>query len=1163
MRVATAGSVRRLPILAYDPMAGGGRGDYARKSLQHRRSGESRVAKKKSRSPGPSRKGGDGAGGTRKSASTDGQATNADKSTADLSRLPKKPEVVVVGIGASAGGLNALREFFRNVKDDSGLAYVVIVHLSPAHESHLAGLLQPHSKMEVVQVSETTALRPNCVYVIPPNANLSAIDTHLRLSALEERRGERAPIDHFFRTLAQTHDGHAIGVILTGTGSDGTLGIKEIKLRGGLTVVQEPNEAEYDGMPQSAIATGFVDLVLPVSSIPSAVLRFANTEPKLPIAQDGEALEVDHRVLLQKVFAQVRARTGRDFTRYKRSTIMRRIQRRMQLRYMEELDRYVEFLRQSPEEVRALSDNLLITVTSFFRDPEVFEQINKEIVPKVFEEKGPDDEIRIWCVGCATGEEVYSIAMLMLEEASSREGLAPKLHIFASDLHERSLEMAREGFYPGDIAAEVSPERLKRFFVEETGGYRVKKEVRETVVFAPHNLLGDPPFSRLDLIVCRNLMIYLQRDVQSDVLRIFHYALKPGGYLVLGTSETVDDAELFRTVDKKHSVHRRGHGQLPEPRLPVFPITRKEHGGATEVMGTHVVPQQYEAMHAALASIHSPASALIGPDGQVVHLSDKAGRYLEHPAGRVTASAAKLVRNELSLELITALHATRKERRPTRSKPVKVRFNGEAHPVVLSVYPSLDPQTEGYSLVVFEEQDDVAATFMPAASDRENKRYADLATELEVTRQRLQSIIEEFETSQEEMKASNEELQSTNEELRSTMEELETSKEELQSMNEELQTVNQENRHKVEELALLSSDLQNLLTATDIATLFLDRELRILRFTPKVGDLFNMRMTDRGRPVSDLTHRLGYPELKTDAELVLRKLTRIEREVEDEEGRWYLTHLLPYRSADDRIAGVVITFVDITRRKKSEEEINNLTRKLKEVVETCTQQVRELTSSLVRAEQRERRRLSETLHDELQQLLYGAQLKLRLARDELTGGRQGEAEAQLQQAESLITRGTQTTRALSVDLNPPILKNEGLKSILQWLQQQMKDLHGLEVALDTDGEIRIDDGDTRVLVFQILRELLFNAAKHSGSPRAKVSVKELDGHITVDIADQGRGFDVLTADNGQKDDRPSYGLKSVRERVGLLGGDLRIESKPGDGTNVRVRLPKSAKIGGI
>jgi two-component system CheB/CheR fusion protein len=1127
-------------------------------------SGEDWLVAEKKGKPRRAKASGDGKGASAKPArgGKRPEARPQQSHRGDPSRPSEKPEIVVVGIGASAGGLHALREFLRNVADDSGLAYVVVMHLSPEHESHLADLLQPHSRMQVVQVGESTPLKPDCVYVIPPNANLSAIDTHLRLTALEERRDERAPIDHFFRTLAQTHDGHAIGVILTGTGSDGTLGIKEIKLRGGLTVVQDPNEAEYDGMPQSAIATGYVDLVLPVSSIPSAVLRFARTDPRLPVAQDGETLEADHRVLLQKVFAQVRARTGRDFTRYKRSTIMRRIQRRMQLRYVEELDGYVEYLRHSPEEVRALSDDLLINVTSFFRDPAVFDRIRDDVVPALFADKGPDDEIRIWCVGCATGEEVYSIAMLMLEEAARREGLAPRLHIFASDLHERSLEVAREGFYPGDIAAEVSKERLKRFFVEETGGFRVRKEVRQKVVFAPHNLLGDPPFSRLDLIVCRNLMIYLQRDVQSDVLRLFHYALKPGGMLVLGTSETVDDAELFRTFDKQHSIHRRGHAELPEPRLPVFPITRRESAGPAEPAGHPAVQQQYEAMHQALVNLHARASMLVGPDGQVVHLSSTAGRYLEHPGGRVTASASKLVRKELSIELISALHAARKERAAAQSKPVQVRFNGDSHPVVLHVHPALEPQHEGYSLVTFEEADaDALLNPAPSAGAGEDKRAAELAAELDVTRRRLQGIIEQFETSREEMKASNEELQSTNEELRSTMEELETSKEELQSMNEELQTVNQENRHKVEELALLSSDLQNLLTATDIATLFLDRELRILRFTPKVGDLFNMRMTDRGRPVSDLTHRLGYPELMADAERVLRKLSRLEREVKDEEGRWYLTHLLPYRSTDDRIAGVVITFVDITSRKLGEERIQELSRDLEQRVADRTHQVRDLSISLVRAEQRERRRLSETMHDELQQILYGAQLKLRLARDEITGGRPEEAAQHMLQAETLLTRSTRVTRQLSIDLNPPILKNEGLNAILGWLQGQMKELHGLEVHIRSNGEIRIDDGDVRVLLFQIFRELLFNVAKHSGSQQATVSLSEADGHLRVVVADDGKGFDAA-AEQAANRDRPSVGLTSVRERVGLLGGSLDIRSNHGEGTTVTLRLPKAARIGG-
>lgn len=1105
-----------------------------------------------------------GAGGARGSSTTTAgkkpKAGRAAPRAPDVRAQSDRPDIRIVGIGASAGGLRALREFFENVGEDSGLAYVVVVHLSPEHESHLAGLLQPHTNMDVLQVTETVPLKRDCVYVIPPNANLSAIDTHLRLSALEERRGERAPIDHFFRTLAENHDGHAIGVIMTGTGSDGTLGVKEIKLRGGLTVVQDPNEAEYDGMPQSAIATGFVDLVLPVASIPSAVLRFARTEPRLPLAHDGEAMDVDHRVLLQKIFAQVRARTGRDFTRYKRSTIMRRIQRRMQLRYVEELDRYVELMRHTPEEVRALSDDLLITVTSFFRDPEVFDKLAAEVIPALFEGRGPDDEIRAWCVGCATGEEVYSVAMLLLEEAGKREGLAPKLHIFASDLHERSLEMAREGFYPGDISAEVSQERLKRFFVEETGGYRVRKEVRELVVFAPHNLLGDPPFSRLDMVICRNLMIYLQRDVQGDVLRIFHYALKPGSFLVLGTSETVDDAELFRTVDKKLSIHRRGHAHLPEPRLPVFPISRPEHAGSNESVGHVLAPQQYEAMHLGLISEHARPSLLVGPDGQVVHLSDSAGRYLEHPAGRLTASATKLVRRELAVELISALHAARKDRRPAQSKPVQVGFNGDARAVVLRVYPATETQSDGYCLVTFDEIDTLLNLPPGAGSDgSDNRRIQGLAHELESTRQRLQTIIEEFETTQEEMKASNEELQSANEELRSTMEELETSKEELQSMNEELQTVNQENRHKVEELALLSSDLQNLLTATDIATLFLDRELRILRFTPKVTELINVRTMDRGRPVFELTHRLGYPDLKSDAETVLRRLTQIEREVKDELGRWFLTNLLPYRGRDDRIEGLVITFVDITRRKRSEEELQQLSRTLEHRVAERTRQVRHLTTSLVRAEQRERRRLSETLHDELQQLLFGVQARLRMA---VEAAGQGGAEAlarQLDGAEALLADGVRITRRLSVDLNPPILKNEGIRAIVEWLKGHMRELHGLDVQMTAPQEIQIQDGDARVMLFQVLRELLFNVAKHSGVNSARVAVRVHDGQLQVRVSDDGKGFDPGRLGDGAG--TASLGLTNVRERLTILGGRMEIESKDGEGTCITIELPVAARIG--
>ncbi len=670
-------------------------------------------------------------------------------------------------------------------------------------------------------------------------------------------------------------------------------------------------------MPQSAIATGLVDLVLPVAEMPGAILEFARTEPRVPIPDDGADVEGEERHLLHKVFAQIRARTGRDFSRYKRATVLRRIARRMQMAHVEELPAYVALLRERPDEVHALADDLLITVTNFFRDPEVFGVLEAEVVPGLFDGKTADDTVRLWSVGCATGEEAYSLAILLLEEAARRD-VAPQIQVFASDLHERSLDRAREGFYPGDIETDVSAERLGRFFVKDDGGYRIRKEVRELVVFAPHDLLADPPFSRLDLLTCRNVLIYLQREVQRDVIDLFHYALRPEGVLVLGTSETVEGTDLFRVEDKKHCVYRKRNVQAPEPRLPVFPVmparTPRLPASAS------AAPTAYGAMHHRLVEAFAPPSLLVSPDDKVVHLSEHAGRYLAMPGGELTSSAFKLVRPELLVELRATLHAARQRREPVRSKPVPVRFDGEERPVVLDVRPALDPEGEGFVLVLFDERP-VPAGVAPLAAGLGGEDGA-VRAELDQTRQRLQAVIEEDESSREELKASNEELQSANEELqsaneelRSTMEELETSKEELQSMNEELQTVNQENRHKVDELAQLSGDLQNLLAATDIATLFLDRSLRIMRFTPRVVELFNVRPADRGRPLTDLTHRLRYDEVQADAEAVLDRLVPVEREVADADGRWYLTRVLPYRSADDRIEGVVLTFVDITERR--------------------------------------------------------------------------------------------------------------------------------------------------------------------------------------------------------------------------------------------------------
>jgi PAS domain S-box len=828
---------------------------------------------------------------------------------------------IVVGIGASAGGLRALKEFFGTVPADSELAFVVVVHLSPDHESHLADLLQAHSVIPVSQVTAETLIEPNRVYVIPPGRNLSAVDSHLRLAPLAEARMGRAPVDHFFRTLAETHDGASIGVILSGSGSDGTAGIRYIRDHGGLGVVQDPEEAEYDGMARSAISTGGVDRVLPISAMMPQILEFARARPDLDAredaveGEDGAAAPTDP---LQAVLTLVRLRTGHDFLRYKRSTVARRVARRMQILNVGTLTEYLETLRADPREAGILLDDLLINVTSFFRDPEVFRTLETEVVPGLFEGKARGESIRVWSVGCATGEEAYTLGMLLLEEASRRPN-PPQIQVFATDLHEPSLQYGREALFSDMIEAEITPERLERFFRRESGGYRVTKELRDIVVFAMHNLLRDPPFSRQDLIVCRNVLIYLQRDVQEEVVEAYHYALRPGGRLLLGTAEILDRSELFSVESKAAHLYRRRDGHRSTLRFPITAPPAYIRPTGTDAQGQRAAPSTgYGALHLRMLERYAPPSILVASDQGVIHLSNNVGRYLQHPGGEPTNNLFRLVREEFRLELRTALHAVRERRVTWRSQPIATRIDGVDRLVVLRVSPAEEAELEGLTLVIFDEIDDPSLATPPANGDVDIQ-VLELEAELDTTRSRMQALIEEFETAQEEMRASNEELQSANEELRSTMEELETSREELQSLNEELQTLNQENRHKVEELSQLSSDLQNLLQATDIATIFLDRNLRILRYTPKVSDIFNVRHTDRGRPLADLTHRLGYDKLIDDARRVLQTLVPTEHEVAGPSSEsWYVVRLAPYRTMDDRIEGVVITLVDITTLKATE-----------------------------------------------------------------------------------------------------------------------------------------------------------------------------------------------------------------------------------------------------
>jgi len=832
---------------------------------------------------------------------------------------------MVVGLGASAGGITALKEFFKAVPVASGITFVVVVHLAPEHESILAEVLQGSSAIPVRQVTGRVAMEPDHAYVIPPNKNLVIEDGHLALRDFEERRGLRAPIDVFFRTLADRHpDG--VGVILSGSGTDGTVGMKAIKEGGGILMAQAPSEAEFPEMPRSAIATGLVDFVAPVRDLPARLLTLRGNGMAFKGADELEEVAQDEAAVLSAILAELRSRTGHDFDGYKRSTLLRRLGRRMRVSQTESLTGYLGYLRGSATEAEALFKDLLISVTNFFRDPEAFEALENRAIPELFAGKAEEGEVRVWVPGCATGEEAYSVAMILCEQNAALAG-GHTVQVFASDLDEEALDRAREGLYPEAIAADVSEERLRRFFTKEGAYYRVKRELRDAVLFTTHSLLKDPPFSRLDLITCRNLLIYLRRDLQEKVFELFHYALRPGGFLLLGTSESAEEASnLFDTVSKEHRLYHRPERSAGTERLPHLPLSVTARGRTriSRIPTASVRPPSSSAdLHRAALEAFAPPSLLVNAEYEIVHISETASRYLQYPAGTPTASALKVVRPELRVELRPALFQALEKGKGTLSRPVLLTLDGELRQVQLLVQPSAIEGASPSALVVFAEAEASGPTGEPSRD-----RAADgdlhgrqLEEEVEELRGRLQDTVEEADTQHEELKAANEELQSINEEYRSTLEELETGKEELQSINEELRTVNDELKGKVDALSRANNDLSNLMAATDVATLFLDRDLRIQRYTPSLGRLFNVMAVDCGRPLDHVTHRLDYPELKADVLEVLDRLIPVEREVLDEDGGAHLARLHPYRTADNHIEGVVLTLTDVTRIKAAKEEL--------------------------------------------------------------------------------------------------------------------------------------------------------------------------------------------------------------------------------------------------
>lgn len=857
----------------------------------------------------------------------------------------------VVGLGGSAAGLEALMAFFEATPVDTGAAFVVVLQMSAMHEDALAQLLQRCTEMRVVPVTRRERIRAATVYVIAPGVALRTRGETLEVADIPQGRGRHMAIDYFFRALADTHGPHAVAVVLSGVDGDGAIGIKRIKERGGLTIAQEPQEAQHTGMTQAAIATGMIDWVLPARAIGARIDGYLRLEAQLRLPAEGipesagasdaggDTGKDGEEAAFREVLAFVRARTGRDFVDYKRTTVLRRIGRRMQVNGVNNLVSYLDCLRTRPGEAGALLQDILISVTNFFRDGQCFHAL-EAVIPELFRHKTASDTVRVWVVACATGEEAYSLAILLSEHARTLAS-PPSIQIFATDLDEDAIRAAREGLYPAAAEADVSDERLRRYFVREPRGYRVRREVREMVLFAIHDVLKDSPFSRIDLATCRNLLIYLNRDAQARVFDTLHFSLVPGGRLFLGASETVeDDSPLFDLLDKKHRIYVQRHRLRTTLPMPVgrssaaIALQFRQSGpvissaALARPLRQPLQVLQPDGRHVSWTDLHlklldrlAPPTILLDPQHEMLHVSPAATQFLHFAGGEPSRNLLRAILPDLKAELQTALYHVAEKRTPITVAPVQVQLGDTKAAVSLAVQPV--EELDGGLLVTLRREVASPAPDESVLIARVDAEPPSRHLEREVARLKgqLRETVEQYETSTEELKASNEELHAMNEELHSATEELETSREELQSINEELTTVNHELKSKVEDLGRANSDMMNLMDATAIATVFLDREFRVTRFTPSAVSVFNLIAADVGRPLSDLTMRLDYLQLAQDARRVLETLQPSEREVGDEQGRRYLARVRPYRTIDDRIGGVVLAFVDITERKEAQESL--------------------------------------------------------------------------------------------------------------------------------------------------------------------------------------------------------------------------------------------------
>lgn len=831
----------------------------------------------------------------------------------------------IVAIGASAGGLEALEVFFDSIPSQSGLCFIIIQHLSPTHKSIMNTILKKHTEMQVFEVEDAMELEKNCIYLNPPGKNMSLLEGKLYLEEIEAVRGLNLPIDFFFTSLAQNMREKSICVILSGTGADGMLGLKAVKGAGGLVVVQDEKQAKYDGMPRSAVSTGLVDLVLPVEKMGDELIGYVN-HSFLKGDRTVEVTESHYSKNMNEIFNLIMAETGHDFSHYKKNTICRRIERRLAVHQIGKIDDYVNYLKKSAEEVHKLFKDLLIGVTTFFRDTEAFDILKNEVLPLIIKKKKTDIPIRIWVPGCATGEEAYSIAILFLEVMEKMEKYIP-LQIFATDIDSDAIEFARAAVYPAASVTSISDERLNRFFVKEETSYKISKKIRDMIVFSIQDLIKDPPFSKLDMVCCRNVLIYMDQVLQKKLLPLFHYTLQKNGILFLGSSESIGDfGDRFTPLNSKWKmfIHKTS---LIKKTIGYSNISFIENIGRQSLPQDKTKVNKKDVLsHAERIILENYASPCVLIDGKhdILYFTGNTEQFLTPPVGAPTFNILKMARDDLRYKLSTALLEASKQNSIIQVENILIKDNDKLTNFNLIVRPLTG---QGHSnqlmIVVFEEKKNEKKennSSVPVKKEAE-PRIIKLEQELQSTKEYLQTTIEELETSNEELKSANEELQSVNEELQSANEELETSKEELQSTNEELVTVNSELQSKVDELSQVNNDIANLLASTEIGTIFLDIDLRIKRFTPAMKKIFNLIDSDLNRPISDITSTIEYSNLYKDAKEVLDTLVRKKIEVADGKGRYYSMKINPYRTSENVIEGLVITFVDISHLKKSETDL--------------------------------------------------------------------------------------------------------------------------------------------------------------------------------------------------------------------------------------------------